>query len=272
MIVYGSRMYFKSNVVKAFGTCEHCGVYGKNTSYQARKFGHIYFIPLIPMGSKSQIIRECKRCSMGAQIPVDKYEPLADALSDQFKSWITAIGEGETEIEINEGEEKVNLGILVAGILEDLYCLKEVESIDSIQMILDSNNMGFEKEIVNGQWSEIKGDLDQACLNYQAALKQRPRDAAGLYRLGALELKRNNVGEAETVFKKYLAETPEDVFPIYVELASAYEGEKNYPKIVETYDILFETNAAMLAQKPMKKIYKKACKKSKIEGKFLAQM
>lgn len=263
---------FKSNVVKAFGTCEHCGVYGKNTSYQARKFGHIYFIPLIPMGSKSQIIRECKNCSMGAQIPVEKYEPLADALSDQFKSWITAIGEGETETVVNEGEEPVNLGILVAGILEDLYCLNEVESIDSIEMILDSNNMNFEKEIVNGQWWEIKGDLDKAGLNYQAALKQRPRDSAGLFRLGMLELKRKNPDQAEAVFKEYLTESPEDVYPVYIELASAYEGQKNYPKIVEAYDVLYESNPALIAQKPMKKVYRKACKKSKIEGKFLAQL
>lgn len=272
MIVYGSRMYFKSNVVKAFGTCEHCGNYGKNTSYQARKFGHLYFIPLIPMGKKSQIVRECKSCNMGAHIPLEQYEPLADSLSDRFKSWITAIGDGQTEVVVSEGEEPVNIGILISGILEDLYCLKEVESIDSIQMIFDSNNMGFEKEIVNGQWSELKGDLGQASLNYQAALKQRPRDIAALYRLGNLELKRKNVDEAEAVFMKYLVEAPEDMFPIYVELASAYERQKNYPKIVKAYDVLFELNAAMLGQKPMKKVYKKACKKSKIEGKFLAQM
>ena len=69
MIVYGSRMYFKKNVVNSFGECEHCGGFGKTTSYQARKFGHIYFIPLIPMGKSSQILRACKGCSMGAQIP-----------------------------------------------------------------------------------------------------------------------------------------------------------------------------------------------------------
>lgn len=272
MIVYGSRMYFKSNVVKAFGTCEHCGNYGKNTSYQARKFGHIYFIPLIPMGKKSQIIRECKTCNMGAHIPLEQYEPLADSLSDRFKSWITAISEGQTEMVVSEGEEPVNLGVLVSGILEDLYCLKEVENIDSLQMILDSNNMSFEKELVNGQWSELKGDLGQASHNYQAALKQRPRDVAALYRLGMLELKRKNVDQAEAVFKDYLTEAPEDVLPIYIELAGAYEGQKNYPKIVETYDVLYESNPTLVSQKPMKKVYKKACKKSKIQGKFLSQM
>jgi len=65
MIVFGSRMYFKKNVVKSFEECEHCGVYGKMISYKARKFGHIYFIPLIPMGKSSQVLRECKKCKRG---------------------------------------------------------------------------------------------------------------------------------------------------------------------------------------------------------------
>ena len=70
MIIYGSRMYFKKNLVRSFGECENCGRYGKRVSYQARKFGHIYFIPILPLGSNSQVLRECKSCSMGSHIPV----------------------------------------------------------------------------------------------------------------------------------------------------------------------------------------------------------
>ena len=272
MIIFGSRMYFKRNVVKAFGTCEHCGNYSKNVSYQARHFGHLYFIPLLPLGGKTQIIRECKSCNMGAQIPISQYEPLADSLADQFKSWITAISEGETEVVVGEAGETANPGLLIAETLEDLYCLKEVESVESIQMILDANNMGYEKEIVNGQWWELKGDLDQASHCYQAALKQRPGDPPGLLRLGLLELKRKNTDEAESILKQYLAASPEDVSAVYVELATAYETQKNYPKIVETYDVLYDTNPHLVDEKPMKKIYKKACKKSNLQGKFLAHM
>ena len=272
MIVYGSKMYFKSNVVKAFGTCEHCGRYGKNTSYQARKFGHLYFIPLIPMGAKSQVIRECKTCNMGAHVPLDQLDKSVDALADQFKSWIMAIGEGETELVVAEGEKPVNLGILVAGILEDLYSLKEIENVESLQSILDANNMVFEKEIVNGQWWEIQGDLNRARLSYQAALNQRPDDLIALYQLGMAEIKSGNSREAESVFSAYLKGCPEDTYAVYVELASLHEQKKDYPKIVESYDVLYDSNPEVIPHKAMKKVYKKACKKSGLQGKFLNQM
>ena len=272
MIVYGSRMYFKDNVVHAYGTCEHCGNYGKNVSYQARKFGHLYFIPLIPMGAKSQVIRECKGCSMGAHIPLEQFDSSVDELADQFKSWITAIGEGETELVVAEGEKPVNIGMLIGGILEDLYCLKEIESIDSIQSILDVNNLKFEKDFVSGKWAEVKGDLNQAQQHYHAALRHRPEEAATHYQLGSVELKRNDTTAAEEAFSAYLKAYPDDTYPIHIELAGAYEQEKNFPKLIESYDVLYDVNPELIQNKGMKKLYKKACKKSGLPGKFLEQM
>lgn len=271
MIIYGSRMYFKNNVVKIFGECEHCGAYGKLTSYQAKKFGHIYFIPLIPMGAKSQILRECARCNVGSHIPLKNLDPMVDSLADQFKSWIMAIQDGKREVIPEGGTEPINLGILIAGILEDLYCLKEIEGVDTISSIFNSNNMSYENEIVMGRWWEIQGDLEQARSRFQAAHRIKPDEPAPLFQIGSLETKFGNAQGAEEAFEKYVALCPNDISP-YIELAGLYESKKDFGKLVQAYDMIYTLNPDVIPDKGMRKVYKKACKKSGTQGKFLAQM
>ena len=267
MIIYGSRMYFKQNVVRSFGECEHCGRYGKFVSYRARKFGHIYFIPLIPLGAHSQVLRECKSCSMGAHIPTDRLEPMIDSLSDQFKSWIMEINDGKTEIEIEPGQPPANIGLLITGILDDLYCLNEIEDVDSITAVLDANNLQYERHLVMGRWFEIQGDLDQARLAFQAASDARPEDGPAVYQLGLTEVLRGDVAAAEAAFNRYLKLYPDDHSP-HLELLGLYESQRDYSKLVPCLDTLFESIPELLEQKKLTKLYKKSCKKSGLQGKF----
>lgn len=272
MLIYGSRMYFKKNVVKISGECEHCGVFGKLVSYQARQFGHLYFIPILPEGPRSQVLRECKKCNMGTQIPLKELDPMVDRLADQFKSWIIAIQDGQTEMAPDEeGAEPVNIGLLIAGILEDLYCLKEIEGVESISSILNANNMRYENEIVLGRWHEIQGELEQARMSFQAAHRSRPQEPMPLYQLGSIESKAGNVQGAESAFESYSKLVPEDVSP-YIELAGLYQSQKNFAGIVKAYDMIYTLNPDVIPDAGMKKVYKKACKKSGAQGKFLNQM
>ena len=131
MIVYGSRMYFKRQVVKSWGSCQFCGNYGKQRSYQAMKFGHVYFIPIIPLGGRAQVLNECANCDMGSHIPVKELEPRVESLKEQFMTWINEIQDGNTEITPEDQSEPLNIGVLLGGILEDLYCLAEIEDVSS---------------------------------------------------------------------------------------------------------------------------------------------
>ncbi len=271
MIIYGSRMYFKKNLVRSFGECEHCGRYGKRVSYRARKFGHIYWIPLIPLGSTAQVLRECKSCKMGAHIPTHQLEPMVDTISDQFKSWIVAISEGKTELEIEPGQPPANIGLLITGILDDLYCLNEIEDITSITNVLDANNLVYERHLVMGRWFEIQGDLDQARLAFQAATEARPNEGPALFQLGLVEVLRRDVPAAEAAFTRYLQFHPEDNSP-HMELLGLYEIEKDHAKLVGCLDVLFERIPELLDQKKLKKLYKKSLKKSGLQGKFAAQV
>ncbi len=271
MIIYGSQMYFKKNKVKSFGICEYCGNYTKQNSYQATKFGHLYFIPLIPMGGRTQVLQECSSCKMGSHIPLKQLDPIVDSLADQFKSWIVAIQEGQTEVMTDGVDEPVNTGVLIGGIVEDLYCLKEIESIDSITQILDANNLGYEKSFVLGRWYDIQGQTEKAKFEFQAAHRMRPNESAPLYNIGMAEVKLGNAAGAEEAFAKYLEIVPDDI-SIFIELAGLYESQKNFEGIVKSYDRIYDLNPDVIPDKGMKKVYKKACKKSGLQGRYLKQM
>lgn len=271
MIIYGSRMYFKDRVVKSFAECDHCGRYGRMTSYQAKKFGHIYFIPLIPMGEKSQVLRECGSCSMGVHIPVSRLDPVVKNVEERFKSWIIEVQQGNTEVELSDSEIKANVGMLIAGILDDLYCLKLIENVDSISAILMSQGMDYENEIVQARWMEIRGTLDQVRARLETAAKLRPDERFPRFQVGRLEVLRGNPKGAEEAYLQYLKAYPDD-FAAHIELATLYERANNFAKIVESYDKLYSMKPELIGNAGMQKLYKKACKKSGIGGKFLGQM
>lgn len=89
--------------------------------------------------------------------------------------------------------------------------------------------------------------------------------------MGTLDVRRGDAPGAEEAFGKYLALCPDDI-SAHIELASLYEAQKDSSKIVETYDKIYALDDNLIPQKGMKKIYKKACKKSGIPGKYLNQM
>ena len=255
MLIYGSRMYFRQEPIHSSGDCDHCGAYCNFVSYKARKFGHLYFIPLIPLGPKSLVLRECKRCSMGTHIGLDDLPPVIESLTSRFKEWIGAIQQGQWEIMLPDVDESVNAGVLVAELLEDLWCLGELQTIDSIVKILEDQGFSAESLLVRGRWAEVKGNLSEASKCYQEAVRKHESLPTAWYNLGMVCLRQENGHGAEVAFERYVDLVPRDI-NVYIELASFYEGQKDFPKIIKAYDAIYHLEPSVLSDKGMKKIYK----------------
>ena len=84
-------------------------------------------------------------------------------------------------------------------------------------------------------------------------------------------MKLGNAAGAIEAFERCLSLAPEDI-GVLVEMASIYENTNDYAKIVTIYDRIYSLQPSLVADKGMKKIYKKACKKSGEQGKFLDKM
>jgi len=137
--------------------------------------------------------------------------------------------------------------------------------------VLLANNLNFENELVQGKWSELNGKLDEAKDHYQAAHRQKPEDSIPIYRLAMAELRSKKLEAAENEFNKYVQMVPDDI-GAYAKLAGIYEQQKKFDQLVGAYDAIYKLNPSTLTNKPMSKVYKKACKKSGVQGEFLAQM
>ena len=268
MIIYGSRMHFKDNVVDSMGTCEHCGHYTQQQSYVGRKFGHLYFIPLFPLAARSQILNECGNCSTGTHVPLADMEPIQDEVQNNFKEWIEHVQNGKNEVHLPDEEEPINVGILLAGALENLYCLQEITDVQSVLAILKSKEMHHEAEVVSARWHELQGNLDHAIASYQAAHELSPEDLYILFNLGRMERMLGKDVRALDAFYKCLEIEPK-ALDVIIEIAGIYENKNDFPKIVETYDKIYDLRPDLVSDKGMKKQYKKACKKSEIQGKYL---
>ena len=204
---------------------------------------------------------------MGSHIPVDKLEPMVDSVADQFKSLIMSVSEGKTEIEVEPGTPPVNVGAMIAGIMGDLYCLKEIENVDSISDVLLANNLNYENEIVRGKWSELTGSLDNAKDHYQAAHRQKPDDAIPVYQVAMTELRLNKLEAAESEFNKYLQLAPDDI-GAYAKLAGIYEKQKKFDKLVGAYDSIYKLNPGTIGNKPMGRSTRKPARSQAYRANF----
>ena len=101
MIIYGSKMYGKSRVVETWGYCDSCGAYSKRQNYNARKWGHLYFIPLIPDGPRVRVLYECAKCSQGLHIPETEVPAMLSDLCQTRDNALNAILAGQKEFNKN---------------------------------------------------------------------------------------------------------------------------------------------------------------------------
>ena len=270
MIIYGTRMYFKRNRVVAYGKCGQCGRYCKQVSYQARSFIHVYFIPFIPTGARVQVLGECSKCRMGKQLAVSELQPIATALDQEFKAAVMEIQEGNNTLTSPEGDEPVNIGVALAGMLENLYLLNQIRDISSLSELLQASEMQFEDHVVRGRWLEMKGKLEEAGAEYYAAHEIRSDEPAPLYQMGRIAIIQNNGELAEKCLGRYSELCPEDYSPL-AELVDFYSSRKEHDKVVAFCDKLFSAVPGLLGDKDFCKTYKKACKKAGITGEFLQQ-
>lgn len=83
MIIYGTRNYYKHDSAYHFDHCRSCGRLVSLHSYNAKRFFHVYWIPLIPAG-KMRVLDACPACRASREVRLkdwtlhreSNYEPL----------------------------------------------------------------------------------------------------------------------------------------------------------------------------------------------------
>jgi tetratricopeptide (TPR) repeat protein len=258
MIIFGTRMYGKKNPVKGYGVCDNCGKYGKHTSYNGRKFGHIYFIPLIPNGPRMRVLKECKKCSLGSHIPETEIPTIINNLRQSCDKALAALFAGEKNFD-NKGTSTPCVECL-AGAVETLYCLGAADYVNLMLKALETKQETYAHRIISGESHEFLGNIDKATEAYMGAKASQPENIYPWVALGAMQLNSNNHSEALPFYEKAL-DLSEERFHILQVLVTIYDKLKEHAKLASTYEECFVSVPELLQDKKTVKAYKKACKK-----------
>ncbi len=259
MIIYGSRMYGRKNVVEGWGHCKHCGVYGRQTTYTGRKWGHIYFIPLIPEGPVSRVFQECCKCSYGSHIPEKNIADILGSLEKSIEKAMTALDCGEKDFK-DEGETSSCAGELTSAAQFYLW-LGEQEKVDKIMSRLLDKDHYYASFLVKGELMEFHGNLKCAADAYRDAANHEPEEDYPLLALGSTLLELGNAQNAIPVYEQALKIT-KDKLTILQIMLSIYQSLKDHVKTAEMYERCLSAAPELSNDKKFVKAYRKACKKA----------
>ena len=260
IIFFGTQIYRKENVVKGWTQCEHCGTFAESVSYDARPWGHVYFIPLFPAGSKQRFLRQCKKCTIGMQIPLSKLDDVRDEIVEKVVDTLEELKRGNKEFFPDEDNCPVPCGTYLANTVSTLLCLGEDDEVEKMQDSLEALHANLELTLVRGAIHEFYGEEKEAEQCFRSVLKGNydsivyPLYLAQHYqRWGYLE-------DAEELYLDGHRRWPDDVS--YLEpLLAIYEELKVYEDLCDTYEKIFELVPEMQREKPFVRAYSKACKK-----------
>lgn len=259
MIIFGSRMYGRKNSVTGWGYCANCGKYQKNTSYSGRKWGHIYFIPLIPNGPPVRVVKECKKCSQGMHIPVEDVPNILNNLRQGTKNALGALIAGAKTF--NDNGTITPSAAYLAGAVEMLLCLQADDHLRLVTSALQEKRLIHAYNLVNGEVLEFQGKLDEAAEAYKQAAECDPHDPLALISLGSVHIKKKDYQSAKAAYERALG-LSDDKFPVLQVLLTIYDSLNDYLLLAKTYEECFALVPELTHDKAVLKAYKKACKKA----------
>lgn len=269
MIIYGTGMYGKKNVLEGWTSCDNCGTFGKSKSYDGRLWGHLYFIPLIPSGPKLRVMKECSACKHGLHLPLTRVEETTRNVIEQIATALSAVMEGDEVFSPEENEEVVHCGLFIANSIELLCCLDAEEEVYSIIDRTREIGATFELSLIEGAFAEFQGDGKAARNLYVEVLEDNYDNPGFQVFLGEFYLRWDRTGKALEVFEKAHEKWPDSI-GLLSYLLSIYESLKEFDAVCDCYEKMFELAPDLAIDKKVKKAYTKACKKARRDPQIIS--
>ena len=259
MIIYGSRMYGRRDVVKGWGSCESCGIYSLQSSYNGRKWGHLYFVPLFPLSSKVRVLKECSHCSHGMHIPEKDVADMIGNLRKRSDAALAALISGQQEFD-SDGTV-LSCAACLSDSVDFFHCLLADDYVRLVLAALQEKNLDYVYHLVNGESQQFHGKLDDAEASYRKAVACEPQDVLPLSCLGSIHLKKNDYDGARLIYEKTL-ELAQDKLPVHQVLLTVYNALDCHAELTKSYEACFSLLPELAQDKKFVKAYKKACKKA----------
>lgn len=217
LLIYGTMDCFKRDYVRESGLCPHCGRVGTLTSYTAREFGHLYYIPLIP-DARYRVVMSCRRCRKCYKVRLKEVpEKIAGLLVDGM----TAARAGDVHGAADAFAALMHFG----GFAEVEEVLHELESVEG----------GRPSRLLRASAAQMRGDLLGAEEQYRAQVQVAPADWETRRRLGDLLAGNRDLLAAAEEYRAIAEGNPQDA-GVRVRLADVLENLKMWDAMVVTLE------------------------------------
>lgn len=261
MIIFGSRMYGKKHVIQGVGACENCGAYGALQSYEGRRFGHVYFIPLFPMGSAVRVMKECGKCKMGRQVPVDRVRVLYARVEALMQPCILAATGGSRTFVDPQGGQETHNGPFLLDAIDMLYSSGHAAEVPDLLNMLDTDPSQYEHGLATGAMHELRGDAQSAYASYQEAMEAAPDEPLPCLLMADFCTRAGRHDDALSLLERAHALAPEDV-QVLLAMAGPLELLGRFDELTALLDRAVAMAPQLEHDKPFSKLRKRFAKKA----------
>ena len=255
-------MYGRKNLVRGWGHCDSCGEYSRRKNYTGRKWGHLYYLPLVPCSGRLRVTHECGKCGYGFHLPAREVPALLASLAQTADEAMNLLMAGEDTID-DDGTPTPCVESLI-GDAELFHGLGASERVEWIVTTLRDRGLAYAHAMVHGKMLELEGDLDGAQSLYAKAVADHPDDERALRAMGSVSLLTGDYERALDALGKVfeLSEDREDRLGLRQIMIGLHEEMGDYDQAIEQYEQCFELSPKLAKDKKFKKAYNKACKKA----------
>jgi len=226
-------------------------------SYDERRWGHIYFIPIFPTGDKVRVQAECSACSRGRQVEQLTVPSLFQGIHRDLEKAIVAIVAGEGQVELNG--HSVDVRSVIAANLKDLYCLGGPEEVDLFMEKLRAAEELATVLLAEALLAEIQGKRKKAQEKYQELcdLENTPQ----VRYLYASFLSDSRLFQKSIPVDEELEQELVTDLSVKQLLIDAHAATEQYDKQASIYESCFLIASELKENKKVLKFYKKAGRK-----------
>lgn len=261
MIIYGSRMYGKKNVVHSHGVCPHCSRHVKQKSYDGRKWGHLYFIPLIPSGGHVRVLKECGKCGMGQHIPQSAVHDMYQHIEATMPLVVEAAAADQRVCENADRSGEIATGPFVYDAIDVLVTTNHEDDVAGIFDLLEQSGAAYELALGRSAYAEVRGESHQAQTHMKEAQAAAPDEAMPLLKL-AEYAGRSGDAAAQLGYLQEARTLTDDDPSVMLEMAGPLEALGRFDELVEVLDDCIAMVPELGKDKKFMKLRKKYSKKA----------
>ena len=267
VIIWGTKPYFKTKKVKSHGFCAHCQQFVKRSSFNAKTFFHLYYIPLIPTSARVRHHQMCPKCSKYLAFPLEQFAATVVTLKARCAEAIMALAEGESKVTFADGDsesEPVACIDYLIDAVDWLHDAAEQGFVDGVVEKLRQTKQSFAEQAIQAELSRIQGRRREAIDQLQAILNSHGIHSGSAKRRAALlTVEKRHVESAEAWSKALSVESDarQKVRLLALRVDALMAG-KQWTEAVKVYADLLVAAPSLANDKAIKKLYAKARKKA----------